>query len=142
MANTVANRDRGQPSDGVSKKGGKRKTRRCTFGRKPGLAGKKGRRIYVSVPASRTRRAIETEKNGLGNQPMPAVKRYLKKRGLLRAGSSAPVDLTRAMFQGAVLAGELANTAPGALLHDYLTDDRQVSTTTEEKPLALAPSFQ
>ena len=50
------------------------------------------------------------------------VKKYLRKHGLIRVGTSAPNDVTRAMYEDANSAGNVYNRSPEVLLYNYLNE--------------------
>ena len=47
------------------------------------------------------------------------VKSYLRKYNLIKTGSDAPPDVLRAMYEQAILAGEISNDSSETLLHNY-----------------------
>ena len=51
------------------------------------------------------------------------MKLYLKKQGLITAGSSAPLDVMREIFVSSRLSGDIENKNPDILLDNYLSTD-------------------
>ena len=47
------------------------------------------------------------------------VKNYLRQRNLLKAGSDAPPDVLRSMYENAVLTGDVKNESKDTLLHNF-----------------------
>ena len=62
------------------------------------------------------------EKINLSNKTIQEIKNYLKKHGLIKAGSSCPDDVLRKMYESAVLTGHVKNKNKDTLLHNFLND--------------------
>jgi uncharacterized membrane-anchored protein len=71
----------------------------------------------------KTRKRIQEAKKELKKTDLLEIKRYLKERGILKSGSSAPNDVLRAMYESAMLAGDVTNINANTRLHNYLEDD-------------------
>ena len=48
------------------------------------------------------------------------VKRFLKKHGLIKAGTTCPNDVLREMYQSAILTGYVSNKNKDNLIHNYI----------------------
>ena len=48
------------------------------------------------------------------------VKRFLKKHGLIKAGTTCPNDVLREMYQSAILTGYVSNKNTENLIHNYI----------------------
>jgi len=83
---------------------------------------KVNRKVSVLVKNIRTRRNVQEAKKQLKNENLVEIKRYLKQHGMLKSGSSAPNDVLRAMYESAMLAGDVHNVNIGTKLHNYLED--------------------
>ena len=83
---------------------------------------KKNRTISVLIKGSTLRNKIIQEKIGLNNKSIQEIKNYLKKHGLIKAGSSCPDDVLRKMYESAVLTGHVKNKNKDILLHNFLND--------------------
>lgn len=81
------------------------------------------RRVSVLVKNLKTRKRIQQAKKELKKTDILEIKRYLKERGILKSGSSAPNDVLRAMYESAMLSGDVTNTNVGIRLHNYLQDN-------------------
>ena len=83
---------------------------------------KHNRTISVLVKGNTLRKKVIQEKIGLHNKDIQDVKNYLKKHGLLKAGSSCPEDVLRKMYESAILSGYVKNKNKDVLLHNFLND--------------------
>ena len=50
------------------------------------------------------------------------VKKYLRKHGFLKAGSLAPNDVIRKMYESTMLTGDITNTNKDVLMHNFMHD--------------------
>jgi hypothetical protein len=111
-------------SKGGSKSKSRRKTIKRTIKQKY-TVGKSGdrRKISVLVKNMKTRKRVQEAKKKLKSENLLEIKRFLKERGLLKSGSSAPNDVLRAMYESAMLAGDIHNLNIGTKIHNYLDED-------------------
>ena len=86
------------------------------------LEKEKNKTISVLIKGSTLRNKIIQEKIGLSNKGIQEIKNYLKKHGLIKAGSSCPDDVLRKMYESAVLTGHVKNKNKDILLHNFLND--------------------
>jgi hypothetical protein len=94
-----------------------KKTVRRTF-----LVGKHTKKANVSVLLSnRTlRRQVNTKKQSLQEASISDIKRFLIRRGLLKAGSSAPISILRQLYEDANMThGEVYNHNKDIMLHNF-----------------------
>lgn len=82
--------------------------------------GKRGRSISVLIKNQRTRRAVQREQGVLRGKHLKDIKDYLRKRNLIKSGTTAPADVLRRMYEEAVLSGDVKNTRGGALVDNFL----------------------
>jgi len=75
------------------------------------------------VKNMKTRKRVQEAKKKLKTENLLEIKRFLKERGLLKSGSSAPNDVLRAMYESAMLAGDVHNLNIGTKIHNYLEED-------------------
>jgi len=85
------------------------------LGKKP-----KNRTISVLIKGSKMRKKIQDEKNHVSQKPIDEIKIYLRKRGLIKAGSTIPIDILRKMYESALLTGFVTNHSKEIMLHNYL----------------------
>ena len=83
---------------------------------------KHNRTISVLIKGSTMRKKINQEKIMLSKKSIHDIKNYLKKHGLLKAGSSCPEDVLRKMYESTILTGYVKNNNKDVLLHNFLND--------------------
>jgi hypothetical protein len=81
---------------------------------------KKKNTISVLIKGNNLRQKITHEKHALTKKNMLDVKRFLKKHGLIKAGTTCPNDVLREMYQSAVLTGYVSNKNTENLIHNYI----------------------
>ena len=81
--------------------------------------GKSKRKINVLIKNQQTRRRIRDFKSGLNQQGVAEVKKYLRSKNMLKAGSDAPVDLLKTTYKALVLAGNISNESDDVAVHNY-----------------------
>jgi len=86
--------------------------------------GKHKGKISVLVKNYDTRRKIERECVILKETPMGVVKDFLRERGFIKMGSSAPDHILRQMYESCFLSGDVNNLNGENLLHNYLNDEQ------------------
>ena len=86
--------------------------------------GKHKGKISVLVKNYDTRRKIERECVVLKETPMGVVKDFLRERGFIKMGSSAPDHILRQTYESCFLSGDVNNLNGENLLHNYLNDDK------------------
>jgi hypothetical protein len=84
--------------------------------------GKHKGKISVLVKNYETRRKIERECLVLKETPMGVVKDFLRERGFIKMGSSAPDHILRQIYESCFLSGDVNNLNGENLLHNYLND--------------------
>jgi len=75
--------------------------------------------ISILIKNSDTRKKINSECDRLRKKSIIDVKNYLRQRNLLKAGSDAPPDVLRSMYENAVLTGDVKNESKDTLLHNF-----------------------
>ena len=87
--------------------------------------GKKGGKIGILIKNNTTCKRIETDQEILKTSSLKEVKQHLRKRGLLKIGSSAPPDILRKIYEDSFLTGEVYNKNTGVLIHNYLNEENE-----------------
>ena len=86
--------------------------------------GKKNRKVSILIKNAATRKKINAEHNKIKRTSVLEMKNYLRKHNLLKAGSEAPNDVIRKLYEQCLLSGNINNTNKDNLLHNYLNDDK------------------
>ena len=84
--------------------------------------GKKDNNVSVLIKNNSTRKNVKKAHAELKKNNMLEIKKYLKKHNLLKAGSDAPPDVLRQLYEQTRLAGEINNNNSDNLLHNYLSN--------------------
>ena len=84
--------------------------------------GKYKGKISVLVKNYETRRKIEKECAILKQTPMGVVKDFLRERGFIKMGSSAPDHILRQTYESCFLSGDVNNLNGENLVHNYLNE--------------------
>ena len=99
------------------------KLRRITRTYKYKLGKKKdAKHIGLLIKNRDTQKKVKQEVAQLKQQPIQAVKNFLREKNLIKLGSQAPNDVLRKLYEDSVLAGEITNTNNDNLVHNYLND--------------------
>ena len=86
--------------------------------------GKKNRKVSILIKNAATRKKINAEHNKIKRTSVLEMKNYLRKHNLLKAGSEAPNDVIRKLYEQCLLSGNIINTNKDNLLHNYLNDEK------------------
>jgi hypothetical protein len=82
------------------------------------------RRVSILTNNRQTRKNIIDTQKELKKTTVTDVKKYLRQHGMIKVGSTCPVDILRKTFETAILTGEVTNTNKDTLLHNYLLADK------------------
>jgi len=77
------------------------------------------KKIGILIKDKQTRKNIINAQKDLKSVPILEIKNQLKKKGLIKAGSTASSDLLRTMYENSVMAGDIMNTNKEILLHNF-----------------------
>jgi hypothetical protein len=83
--------------------------------------GKKDKNVSVLIKNNKTRRNVKMAHAELKKNSLLEIKKYLKAHNLLKAGSEAPSDVLRQLYEQTKLAGEINNNNSDNMLHNYLS---------------------
>jgi hypothetical protein len=82
----------------------------------------KYRKVGVLIKNKTTRKHILNAYKELKKTPMPDIKKYLKKQGLVKVGTTAPTDVLRQTYESSIMAGEITNQNNDILFHNFVND--------------------
>ena len=96
--------------------------KRSIVSRKKYRIGKNGNKISILIKDSKTRKRIDKERSILKSKTISEVKNHLKKQNFMKAGSLAPSDVLKVMYEQSILAGEIKNTSKETLIHNFISN--------------------
>jgi hypothetical protein len=82
------------------------------------------RKVAVLIKDRGTRKKILTAQKDLKRKNISDIKEYLRVHNLVKAGSNAPNDVLRKIYESAMLAGEITNSNSDTLLHNFTKEDK------------------
>lgn len=81
------------------------------------------KQVSVLVKDLKTRKKIYDAKKELTRTPINDVKEFLKNQGFLKAGSLAPNNVLREMYESIMMAGDVTNINGNIQLHNYIMEN-------------------
>ena len=84
--------------------------------------GKKDGKVGVLVKSGKTRKKVREEQQVLHSKCILEVKRYLRKHNLIKAGTTAPENVLRKLYEDSFLAGDIYNRNADILLHNFMQE--------------------
>ena len=84
------------------------------------------RTVGVLIKDRGTRKKVLYAQKDLKRKNMNDIKAYLREHNLIKIGSNAPNDVLRKLYESAMLAGEITNSNPTTLLHNFSKEDKEL----------------
>jgi hypothetical protein len=83
----------------------------------------KYRKVAVLIKGRQTKKNIINSHKKIKNADIHQIKKYLKKHGMLKIGSSCPDEILRKMYESVILSGDVNNTNKNTLIYNFLNDE-------------------
>jgi len=80
------------------------------------------KRVGILIKDKNTRKRVLNAQRDIKRHGINEIKQYLRTRGLMKAGSSAPNDIIRKIYESAMLSGEVTNQDKDILLQNFLKE--------------------
>lgn len=77
--------------------------------------------ISILIPDQKRKLEIQEQKQSLKYKDISKIKKYLKKRGLIKSGCIAPKNVLREIYESAILTGDVYNNSKENLIHNFMT---------------------
>jgi hypothetical protein len=81
---------------------------------------KNKRTVGVLIKNNKTQKNIKSEITALEQKSIKEIKSHLRDKNLIKAGSDAPNDVIRTLYNGCVLSGDVNNINSDNLVYNYL----------------------
>jgi len=82
-------------------------------------------KVSVLIKNNQTRRKVQTEQAQLKLKSILDIKNHLRSKNLLKAGSEAPNDVLRHIYEQSILAGQIENKSKDTLIHNYFNEEKK-----------------
>lgn len=87
---------------------------------------KKSRHVGVLIKNVNTRKMIINAHKDLKKTNINEVRNHLKNNGLLKVGTTAPIDVLRQTYEASILAGNINNKNGETLYHNFVNDTKEI----------------
>jgi hypothetical protein len=81
-------------------------------------------KVSVLIKNAQTRRKVQTEQAQLKQKNILEIKNFLRSKNLLKAGSEAPNDVLRHLYEQSILAGLVENKSKENLIHNFFNNEK------------------
>ena len=82
-------------------------------------------KVSVLIKNNQTRRRVQTEQAQLKLKSILDIKNHLRSKNLLKAGSEAPNDVLRHIYEQSILAVQIENKSKDTLIHNYFNEEKK-----------------
>ena len=76
----------------------------------------------ILIKDKNTRKRVLNAQRDIKRHGINDIKQYFRTHGLMKAGSSAPNDIVRKIYESAMLSGEVTNQDKDILLQNFLKE--------------------
>ena len=83
--------------------------------------GNNGKTVGILIKNRQTRKKIKDEHDLLKKKTLTDVKDYLREKNLIKAGTMAPTDVLRTLYEQSILTGDVTNKSKDNLLHNFIS---------------------
>ena len=83
--------------------------------------GNNGKTVGILIKNRQTRKKIKDEHDMLKKKTLTDVKDYLREKNLIKAGTMAPTDVLRTLYEQSILTGDVTNKSKENLLHNFIS---------------------
>ena len=80
------------------------------------------KKVGILIKDKHTRKRVLNAQRDIKRHGINDIKQYLRTHGLMKAGSSAPNDIVRKIYESAMLSGEVTNQDKDILLQNFLKE--------------------
>lgn len=81
---------------------------------------KNKRTVSILIKDKNTQKKILNAQREIKKKDLPSIKKYLHSHNLMMAGSNAPTDVIRKIYESAMLAGEITNNNKDIMIHNLM----------------------
>lgn len=89
--------------------------------------GKDGKKISILLKDNKTRKKIKSEVQELKQKSIKEIRTFLQERNMIKAGSIAPNNVLRKMYEDMYLTGNIENKNSENLIHNYVNNEEFVN---------------
>jgi hypothetical protein len=83
------------------------------------------KKVGVLIKDKNTRKRVLNAQRDIKRHGINDIKQYLRTHGLIKAGSNAPNDIVRKIYESAMLSGEVTNQDKDILLQNFLKEKEE-----------------